>query len=303
MEASKRIQIPSTVFGAEFTLAIGCKLNCKYCPQKKLISRYTELFGNDDLYMSFENFKTCLSKVEKGAGISIGGMVEPFHNKECAKMIRYAYEQGYKITLATSLEGATEKDFEMLKDVEFSVLQLHIPDAEGNSKFSLSEQYFNVFQKFNRKFLVTGYSCHGHPHEGIKELLNPEIIFSNEMMDRAGNLDYPDLNHYHHTGKLICSCGAIDFWGGWTPEILPNGTVSLCCMDYGLDHILGNILSQEWDEIFQGEEYLKFELGMENEIIPPPYCAENVRRPVKKIESHLIRRRFWGAMPLKFPDF
>lgn len=280
----KRIQIPSTIFGAEFTLAIGCKLNCKYCPQGKLIRRYTELFKNDDLYMSFQNFKKCLSKIEKGCGIAITGMVEPFHNRECAKMIKYAYEQGYKITLATSLEGATEKDFEMLKDVKFSVLQLHIPDAEGNSRFSLSAQYFDVFKKFNKEFPVTGYSCHGHPHEGIKKYLNPEITVGNEMVDRAGNLDYSDLKHHNNTGKLLCSCGAIDSWSGWVPEILPNGAVSLCCMDYGLEHILGNILEQEWDEIFQGEEYLKFEQGMEDEKIPL-LCRKCPAAEMKKPET------------------
>jgi len=31
--------------------------------------------------------------------------------------------------------------------------------------------------------------------------------------------------------------------------LLPNGDISLCCMDYSLDHILGNLFTQEYDEI------------------------------------------------------
>lgn len=89
--------------GLEFTLAIGCKLDCKYCPQEKLIKKYINKYGNDNIYMKFEDFKKCLSKVYKGSGISFAGMVEPFHNKDCARMIKYAYDLGYKISLDTTL--------------------------------------------------------------------------------------------------------------------------------------------------------------------------------------------------------
>ena len=31
--------------------------------------------------------------------------------------------------------------------------------------------------------------------------------------------------------------------------VLPNGDVSLCCMDYGLEHIIGNLLDQEYEDV------------------------------------------------------
>lgn len=264
----QKVRIPQKIFAAEFTLAIGCKLNCKYCPQEKLIHNYTTRFGSEKLFMSFEDFKLCLSKIERGAGIAIGGMVEAFHNRECAKMIKYAYEQGYKIGLDTSLEGVTEDDYELLKEVNFQHLQLHIPDKEGNSKFHITKQYLSIFDKFNERFDVTGYSCHGQVHDAIKPYIKSEILFGNEMMNRAGNLDYSDLKTYSHRGALVCGSGSLEQRGGWLPEILPNGTVLLCCMDYGMDHILGNILKQEWDEIFEGQEYLNFEKGLDDETTP-----------------------------------
>ena len=30
---------------------------------------------------------------------------------------------------------------------------------------------------------------------------------------------------------------------------LPNGDVSLCCMDYGLEHIIGNLLEQDYEDV------------------------------------------------------
>jgi radical SAM protein with 4Fe4S-binding SPASM domain len=36
--------------------------------------------------------------------------------------------------------------------------------------------------------------------------------------------------------------------------LLPNGDVVLCCMDYNLKHVIGNLLTQTYDEIMNGEK-------------------------------------------------
>jgi radical SAM protein with 4Fe4S-binding SPASM domain len=38
--------------------------------------------------------------------------------------------------------------------------------------------------------------------------------------------------------------------------LLPNGDVVLCCMDYNLKHIIGNLLNQTYEEIFQDKPLL-----------------------------------------------
>jgi radical SAM protein with 4Fe4S-binding SPASM domain len=35
--------------------------------------------------------------------------------------------------------------------------------------------------------------------------------------------------------------------------LLPNGDVVLCCMDYNLKHVIGNLLTQTYDEMMQGK--------------------------------------------------
>ena len=45
--------------------------------------------------------------------------------------------------------------------------------------------------------------------------------------------------------------------------LLPDGTVVLCCMDYGLKHILGNIFTNTFEEIMNGEEMRKVKEGMD----------------------------------------
>lgn len=267
----KQSVIPNKIFGAEFTLAIGCRLDCHYCPQEKLIHRYIDLYGKEDLFMKFDTFSACLKKIEPGAGIDFGGMVEPFHNKECAKMIKYAYDLGYKIWLDTTLVGASEDDFEILKDVDFNHVRLHLPDQKGNSKFVITDQYLKVFKKFHDHFASKGclgeYSCHGEVHSAIKDYIKSDMHISNVMMNRAGNLDYDELRTYEHKGKIVCASGSDGNITGWSPDILPNGTVILCCMDYGMEYILGNLVTQEWNEILRGEAFSAYEEGLKNEKI------------------------------------
>ena len=252
------------LWAAEFTLALGCKLNCFFCPQKILIDKYIRLFGNATT-MNFDSFKIILDKIEPGANLSFGGMVEPFSNPLCSKMIKYAYSKGFGINLATTLEGATLDDFEEMKDVCFLGIRLHIPDMEGNSKFSLSDEWFEVFQKVSARSDVYSYHCHGTVHDSVKKYLNPQKVVNNNLMNRAGNLDYEGLQTYCHKGRIICDNAADGRYDGFVPSILPNGTVLLCCMDYGMDHILGNLLQQDWKEIVTGDEYLRVEKGMDDD--------------------------------------
>lgn len=260
------MEIPKKAYGLEFTLAIGCPLDCHYCPQKKLISGYVERFGRDKLYMTFEDFRTILSKLTPGSGIAIGGMVEPFKNRECAKMVKYAYEQGFLISFDTTLMGMTEEDFELIKNVQFVHLQLHIPDEEGNAHFKITDDYLHLLKKVTEQFCITGYSCHGHVHPRVSELINPEIAMFTKMINRAGNLDYGELDTYQNKGMITCGSGSNEITG-WACDVLPNGTVILCCMDYGMEHILGNLLEQEWDEIISGDEFQKIEKGMYDDSI------------------------------------
>lgn len=218
--------------------------------------------------MRLEDFKTCLSKIEGGCGFGFAGMVEPFQNRDCAKMIRYAYEQGYKVSLLTTLCGMTDEDLDMIQDVKFANVRLHIPDAEGNSKFVITQQYLELFQKFSRKIELEGYSCHGHIHDAVKSFIDPDLTVHSTMFNRAGNLEDEDLKSYNHKGRIICGAATTQDMTGMALEILPNGAVALCCMDYNLDHILGNIISQDWNEIFEGSEYINIEKGLNDESIP-----------------------------------
>ena len=98
----------------------------------------------------------------------------------------------------------------------------------------------------------------GHPVELYSTLVGMskksyqkirDILFRNVVLhipDREGNVKTVSLKHTaHKRGRIWCdrSRGKPD----WS-ELLPDGTVCLCCMDFGIDYILGNLLTQSYGE-------------------------------------------------------
>ena len=97
----------------EVTLGVGCKLNCRFCPQSVIINEYNKKSCSKIRFLKFEDFKKAISRVAKGMLITFSGMCEPFLNPECSKMLKYAFDEGYQITLFTTLTGMTEEDYEI----------------------------------------------------------------------------------------------------------------------------------------------------------------------------------------------
>ena len=69
---------------------------------------------------------------------------------------------------------------------------------------------------------------------------------------RAGNLNTGDIGEQKHIGTPKHECAvACNFTNFYDQNvILPNGDVVLCCMDYSLKHKIGNLLEQDYYEMF-----------------------------------------------------
>lgn len=255
------------VHSLELSLTIGCRLDCDYCPQRLLLAKYYDEDKTRARKLSFENFKIVLDKVHPGATLSFCGMSEPFHNEACADMIVYAYERGYKICLNTTLVGMTVSDFEKIKNVQFENFILHIPDKENHSKFVITDEYLELLKLVNDHIKVDYYSCHGEVHEAIENIIDKEKYAGISLGNRAGNLEIADLKEVFHKGKIICYHGSEKEVGGWMPVMFPDGRLVLCCQDYGMKHVLGNLITESWSEICNGDEYKRFKKGMEDESV------------------------------------
>jgi len=98
----------------------------------------------------------------------------------------------------------------------------------------------------------------GTTHPKTNEILDIKIGPS-EMQSRAGNLKNMKNKFERKLGPLSCNMTSKedlkDMLNG--NVLLPNGDVSLCCMDYGLQNILGNLLKCNYDELFHTDAFKK----------------------------------------------
>lgn len=247
----------------EVTLAMGCKLDCRFCPQGLLLKRYFAENRQRVSMMKFDSFKYVLEKVKKGGTICFSGLCEPFLNPECDDMIVYAYKNGYRVTLLTTLVGFRKESIEKIRNIVFDEVTLHIPDEEGNSKFDITEEYLENLKLFHENIKVSNYSCHGRIHPLVKDKIDRRKFVNSTMHNRSGNLECG--MSCNPKGKIVCMVGTNENYGNWNPEVLPDGTLILCCMDYGMKHILGNLLDMSVSEILNSREYQIVQRGMQED--------------------------------------
>jgi hypothetical protein len=193
-------------------------------------------------------------------------MAEPFLNRDCNNMILEAIEAGKNVELYTTLVGAQREDIEKIWDIPFDYVNIHIPDEEGNAKIPITEEYLKLLtdvishKREDGTSFVNLCSSQGAPNEKVLQICQDKFDTLTVLHDRAGNLDGPLLMHKEHkTGKLSCTTAGPGLEKG---VLLPDGTVLLCCMDYGMKHILGNLAEQTYEEIIHGKEHDRIMQGI-----------------------------------------
>lgn len=251
----------------EITTKIGCSCNCVYCPQEKLIKRY---FGrpdspNPDKMLSLDNFKICIDKLPKGTRIDFSGMAEPWLNLQCTDMVLYAHEKGFPIAIYTTLVGMKREDFDKIRQIPVEEFVLHIPDDKSNAHIGVSSEYIALLEtvvsekRDDGSPYVTGFSCHAGIHPDIVSKIPEDSKLITELHDRAGNVESEYVESKCNKGTIVCiNCDNSIHHN----VLLPDGTVLLCCMDYGMKHILGNLLTQSYEEIHESEEAKRIIRGM-----------------------------------------
>ena len=251
----------------EITTRIGCRVNCRFCPQKTLMNRYFCENQKRDAEMSLERFIRCLDRLPDECTILFSGMVEPFLNTHCGEMIEYACKSGHKVDLYTTLVGTTDEDIERICDLPIGFIGLHVADQKGYAAIPLSEGYYEKLErvlsskKADGSPLVNLCNAQAEPVDKVEEICSRygyHVLMA--LFDRAGNIEGEDLLHKKQlAGRLKCSlCGQKANHN----ILLPDGTLVLCCMDYGLQHVLGNLLESTYAEIMNGKEIRKVRKGM-----------------------------------------
>lgn len=255
----------------EVTTMVGCPLACTYCPQGLLKKKYSK---NYDTFLSLENFKIILEKIPKDVIINFCGYSEPFSNPNCLELIKHTFNQGYELYMHTTLQGASLEAIEYVYDLslngKITRFVLHLPDGHNNMPgFKLSEDYLYGLGKIAKLEFVELMTMSGsgiveqEVYKYLKELKSTSILKRLPRgwrgVSRANNLknNRVDADALADRVKLdySVSCGLTPFYDHNT--LMPNGDVTLCCMDYGQKHIIGNLLKDSYNDLFRSENFLK----------------------------------------------
>lgn len=251
-----------TVGSMEITTVVGCKHMCVYCPQEKVVAAYSML--SDDSKMSFSNFKMYLKKMPKELHIDFSGFAEPWMNPNCTDMVLHAFESGFTVSVFTTAEKLSLKDISQVKKMPFHKFIVHLPDNDKYMKLSVNDTYLETIHELaSCKIRNLHFMSIGKVHQSIKEINGLEVR-NDPVIDRAANLNgLPGIVHQRRLkGRIKCkSCGDRLNHN----VLLPNGDISLCCMDFSLKDIIGNLSVQNYEDLFQGLEYMKVKKGLTDE--------------------------------------
>ena len=241
---------------------IGCPLMCTFCPQDNLREEY----GTGQKYMKQVDLTKMLVKLPKDTRIDFSGMSEPWANPECTDMLEEVLYMGFNVAIYTTLYGM--KDPERVRKVlenhpnQVEVIMLHLPDANGNMKgWKNSEKWQHAIAVMSHTKVPCGIGAMTMDSSG---LVHPEL---QKMVGRLpgwkGHTRADSLDTEQVAGQAISitpmntfslTCASTPFYD--RNVLLPNGDVVLCCMDYNLKHVIGNLLDQTYEEIFQGKPLL-----------------------------------------------
>lgn len=253
----------------EITTVIGCPLMCTFCPQDSLKQSYGK---NSDKYMSLETFAVILDKVPADVRFDFSGMAEPWANPHATKMLEMALERGRKVAIYTTLYGMSLEDSVYITETlipkfegQVDVLCLHMPDDKMNMRgYKGSDEYRQILKNFlnivktgafpAKKFRTMTMDKSGNVHSDLKDLL-PHLAGWNGH-SRAGSLSEKQVEK---TGAIPAPHNEFPLLCASTPYydhnvVLPNGDVALCCMDYALKHIIGNLLESDYWSLFVSPE-------------------------------------------------
>jgi radical SAM protein with 4Fe4S-binding SPASM domain len=228
----------------EITTVIGCKNMCSYCPQAVTISSYKKV--SNGRMMTFDMFRRYIETTPSNVRIVFSGFAEPFQNKDVMRMIRYAYDKGHKININTTLMGMTEEDIDGLLAMDISAVIVHLQNEK--EKFVEMDAYLKLLAKCTKLKNVT-FVYFGKVDNRALNILKEygHTPVSLEIKSRAGAL----FNKKHKRGKLFCAARKeLE-----DNVLLPNGDVVLCCMDFGLRHKLGNLLTDRYEDLHSGSNW------------------------------------------------
>ncbi|WP_251208690.1 radical SAM protein [Acetatifactor aquisgranensis] len=240
----------------EVSTIMGCSVNCKFCPQDVMLKKYYENDRTRQRVMTVDNFRVILEHTPKKCIIDFSGMTEPFNNPYCLEMIKMACEAGRKVYLFTTLAEVDEDTVDELLKLPVYYVTLHVADRCGYAYIPTTESYYRNVEKVVSAVKADGtpfidfINAQTDPDERVAEIVKGKYEVMRSVQNRAGNVKEEGAQHREKiigTDERISCCFCGDDISN--NVVLPDGTLLICNMDYGMKHVLGNLYEEDYDSI------------------------------------------------------
>jgi radical SAM protein with 4Fe4S-binding SPASM domain len=276
-----------------------CNLQCPICETGAgLLKRKPQM-------MSYESFVRIMDKVGRGANhLMFYYMGEPFLNKDSYRMIRYARDMGLCVTTCTNGDcvnpealydsGINHISFQ-IGGVTQRTHEVYRRNSELSAILRNLEAYLQILRKQGRKDgehevemgLIVMKQNEGEIGDFLKlcdeikvkaTLISPCVRTyeqGKEFLPEAEMYWLYDREIFEKDGQLTIK-RAIPWnscpWLYYAITIQVDGNVVPCCRDAQGQYILGNLLSEHLEEIWNGPRFRKWRGQFRRGEVQPPLC-------------------------------
>ena len=254
-----------------------CNLHCSFCPgTRRPLKAMTE-----------EEFSVLIAKLKPYTDfLYFHLMGEPLCHPQLNRFLELAGLQGFKVILTTNGTLLNRHQEMLLNSPALHKVNVSLHSFEANEIGVSLQEYlagcFSFAQAAQGKKIVAFRLW----NQGGADEKNAEILayfaqffpkpWVNESrgirlgdrvyLEYGDKFDWPDLSCEEGTDKIFCY-GLRDQIG-----VLCDGTVVPCCLDHEGDIPLGNLLSQEMDEILNSERAQAIYSGFSGRKAVEPLC-------------------------------
>ena len=243
----------------EINTVVGCVNRCDYCPQGPFVAAYGKV--SDVRKMTLDTFFICMEKIPKNISIHLSGMAEPFLNPGCTEMITHAAEAGYDVEVYTTLVGMPLSAVDAMERASISKVVVHLPSPAHDSRIRVDRSFLMKLQRISdsriKDIILVSL---GRPDPRF-EIVVRRPIRVDMPIDRAGNLGGGQGAERVQKRKGNLKCGSCGDRLNHN-VLLPNGDVLLCCMDYRMRHVVGNLLESDYEDLFTSEASRRVQEGL-----------------------------------------
>lgn len=283
-------------------LTTRCNLNCIMCMRNRFLNKRLMKLGD----MTFENFQKILNKISSADEIHLQGMGEPFLNKDIFKIIKYAKSKGLRVILVTNgtLIGQLSDDI-VESGLDLMKISFYGSNPETYEKIMKNSNFKKVvdnIKKINeaKKMYQTENPILefniGLMHENSNDLLKLPAILkelrikklnvggiynygeqvvtsTKEISEIIGEIENKcksyQIKTFINIPKDVCDFTKKCLYPWTATYITWDGFIKPCCFrPYFVDFNFGNILNQNFEDVWNGEKYIEFRKKIKSKDVP-----------------------------------